>query len=418
MDDVGKLSAQWIAQLKRTQAKNRRLNTTLNFVLTVLVTFITAAFALVVEMFYTQSFKNDFWLLVGSLALAIFLLWPAWHWRSSQGKRDGVVVPVSINQIGSKGWEYGVFPKEHIRVFSPVIRPYRIKPRNHAGVEPVHIEFQLSSAVHRIEKVMYEQHGSTLKVLPVGHFPALFALGYRANLPAETLISEQIKTRREDNRTSVPLAHDHFLTSNLDTHNPEPAPCDIKAWRKTVPAKPDVASAKTVWCEIALVQDKSVEGWTKGLQEFGIQARESADVRVSVGSFLEPPTHDGKGQHEAFQPVLVVSDAKGFEDNGAKTKTLSVMQAAHLVVQAIDDSLNAHPNAHVHVVTRLPRTVAFVAGHLFAERLASNAAFKEMDPWERLTLWGPRYGSTPNESTAEYRDTVIGLVPFSVMADL
>ena len=372
----------WGAQLARLQRKRHQRQTQVNVLLTLFAAITTAAFGLVLEQLLNANFDRVFWLSFTVFILSTAMTYPLWRKKESLRNTSRSLIQLSIDQLGRSGWEHDAFATPDFDSFTVIKRPYRL-----SGSDVVHAGDQVDSVAKQLERVCAEQHGTTIQIIPLGHFPQLLALGYRADLPAGTLLTEQVKVK-------TPAADTEVLTLEVDYPDeltmPDGTMCQVLAQKHMSPQE-----VRCVWVEFATVDDTSVQEWHSQLEGMANQA--GAQVRVRAG-VLAPGAKPGQvSTLSSFTAAKLVQQSNTAPGKQAGVPTLRPADASHALAQTIISALITYPNAKVHVTSRVPRTVALHAGTILSRNPAAplfnsgNLHRAEYDPWHRLQLWGPVY---------------------------
>lgn len=398
----------WGEALRASAIRKRRSFTWINFTLSAILVILSVAVGLAIEELVNGKFGFIFWITFALSSLLLVTLWIIWKIREAMTSALNALIHISIDQVGVRGWGHEILPKDVVTKFAPISQQYRVLP----DCSQVNIGSQLSSVVGNLERLVFSTHGTSLSVIPVGHFPAMFGLGYRFQFPPGTLFLEQVKQSSVGNeeakykRTNA----SEFISCNLD---------DI--WEKTPVSeefskslseeleKIDFTNVDRVWCEFAFVDDPKIVGWREDMASGGPAGRRSSDLIVSVGFF------DIRSSEKiSFSPVKIVNRGSNGELRVFSPRSLSVAEAACCIAETVNSLLLISSGTQIDVLVRAPRIVSVVAGILFQNRIPTvNGGFPPMDPWDRLTLWGPEY-----RTNDEGRDGIITTKAFEILDDL
>ncbi|MGP5255653.1 hypothetical protein [Glutamicibacter ardleyensis] len=424
-------SQRWIESLRSSALKQKREFVQINFALSAILVLLTVTVGLAIEETLKFEFGGRFWLcLLGSVILLLFLWW-TWKVRETKSGARNTLVHISIDQLGASGWEHTGLPKDVVHSFAPIHRHYRATNGLATRECGINLGQQLRSVATSVESLAYSSHGMNLSIIPVGHFPAMFGLGYRSQFPPGTKILEQIKDLPFEGKIERGLhelkmktasrrnfASSEFISCLLeDISQISPSTLSFsKSLQEGITAFAD-KNVKNVWCEIALVNDPRIRDWGHSLEHSGPKDRRSADLYVRGGFFSDLYDNDAD-----FMPVEIINGSARRDQGAQVSQNLSVGEAACYIVDTMSALLARFPDAQINMVVRAPRIVYVAAGALFRTRTSSYALTVPMDPWDRLVLWGPVYAETrwepgyPRNDSA--RDQIVSIVPFNIVDDL
>lgn len=398
----------WGAALRASEIKKRRSFTWINFTLSAILVILSVVVGLVIEQLVNTKFDFIFWITFTLSSLLLVALWIVWKIREAMTGALNALIHISIDQVGVRGWGHEILPKDVVTKFAPISQQYRVLP----GCRQVNIGSQLSSVVGNLERLVFSTHGTSLSVIPVGHFPAMFGLGYRFQFPPGTIFLEQVKRSSAGSEEAKSKRTDasEFISCNLDDiWERSPASEEFSKSLSRELKRIDFTNVDRVWCEFAFVDDPKVVGWRKDMTSGGPAGRRSSDLIVSVG-FFDAPSSDGI----SFSPVKIVNRGSSGECKIFSPQSLSVAEAAYCIVETVNSLLLISSATQIDVLVRAPRIVSVVAGTLFQNRVpTANGGVPPMDPWDRLTLWGPEY-----RTNVEGRDGIISTKAFKILDDL
>lgn len=397
----------WGEALRASAIKNRRSFTWINFALSAILVILSVTVGLAIEELVNAKFDFIFWITFALSSLLLVTLWIIWKIREAMTSELSALIHISIDQVGVRGWGHEILPKDVVTKFAPISQQYRVLP----GCSQVNIGSQLGSVVGNLERLVFSMHGTSLSVIPVGHFPAMFGLGYRFQFPPGTNFLEQVKkssagSKEEKNKR----ANSEFISCNMDDiWERTPVSEEFSKSLSQELEKIDFTNVDRVWCEFAFVDDPKIVSWREDMASGGPAGRRSSDLIVSVG-FFDIRSND----KISFSPVEIVNRGSNGECRIFSPRSLSVAEAACCIVETVNSLLLISSGTQIDVLVRAPRIVSVVAGILFQNRVPTvSGGFPPMDPWDRLTLWGPEY-----RTNDEGRDGIISTKAFKILDDL
>ena len=364
---------------KQLNKRSRMLRNVVLFAglfLSVVIAALAAVFALAIEFFIGGESRNLWWWFAGVAVLGLAV----WVWRT-RALSLGTVIDLDVDQVEARGTKREDWALEQVDTYAPIRRPYVVSPKLRANGSPIDISENVRSAANAVQHVVLENHRSILKVVPTGHFPALFALGALSVVSMDTRI---VEPEKKTSRGMLPQL-EFSLRDLIDEGSIEPSNVEVRD-----------RNVRVVELAIGVTGEPMVSEWAP-FESF--PRRRRATVRIAAGHMRDNEVLQYRRLRGAesdgvrpFSPVRLSPSVEDTRHGGNR----SVVDAGRFVAFVIARALWEYPNAEIRVICRAPRAVVFGAGALIGalpsvrwEGVTTEVAG---DYASRLRLWGPVYG--------------------------